>query len=177
MIQLVEDWDFPFRMGTNGPERFHQRKIDWTPLLGTVEPSGYVMVSWKGTSKRHFKRMHHIIWRLVHGQWPPEELEIDHINGDKQDNRIENLRLVTRGENIRFARARLGNWSRCLRKLSDAQMEETLSEYPVRKRTLKEMAKEFGVTPQHLANLRLMSRRQRDNMPAGRNPHEVQTHP
>ncbi len=42
---------------------------------------------------------HRVIWALTTGAWPPEE--IDHINGVKDDNRIENLRAVTRAENLR----------------------------------------------------------------------------
>jgi hypothetical protein len=47
-----------------------------------------------------------LAWLYVHGRWP--EHEIDHINGDRLDDRIENLRDVTRTvnqQNIRRARA------------------------------------------------------------------------
>lgn len=50
-------------------------------------------------------RQHRVIWLLVTGSWP--DGEIDHINGNKSDNRIENLRVVTRtvnAQNERMAR-------------------------------------------------------------------------
>ena len=40
---------------------------------------------------------HNMVWVLCKGQWPKGEL--DHINGDKRDNRIENLRECTGSEN------------------------------------------------------------------------------
>jgi len=42
---------------------------------------------------------HRVIWALVKNQWPAGE--IDHINGNRSDNRIENLRCVSFGENQR----------------------------------------------------------------------------
>jgi hypothetical protein len=41
---------------------------------------------------------HRVAWAIHYGEWP--NCEIDHINHDKFDNRICNLRPVTRGENM-----------------------------------------------------------------------------
>jgi hypothetical protein len=42
-------------------------------------------------------KAHRLAWLYVYGKWP--ENEIDHINGNHSDNRIHNLRDVTRSEN------------------------------------------------------------------------------
>lgn len=36
---------------------------------------------------------HRVVWAILNGEWPKHE--IDHVNGIKDDNRIENLRDVT----------------------------------------------------------------------------------
>lgn len=40
---------------------------------------------------------HRLIWFWHHGKWP--DGEIDHVNGVKTDNRIENLRVASREQN------------------------------------------------------------------------------
>lgn len=45
---------------------------------------------------------HRLAWLYVHGEWPANE--IDHINGDKLDNRIANLRDVSSTTNKENAR-------------------------------------------------------------------------
>ena len=51
------------------------------------------MVIFKGQSYY----THRLLWFLTKNEQPPKE--IDHINNDRLDNRIENLRGVTRNQN------------------------------------------------------------------------------
>lgn len=43
---------------------------------------------------------HRIVWEMHYGKIP-EGFEIDHINHIRSDNRIENLRIVSRSENCK----------------------------------------------------------------------------
>ena len=47
-------------------------------------------------------KTHRLAWFLYHGTWPTEE--IDHRDNDGQNNRIDNLRLATRQQNVRNVR-------------------------------------------------------------------------
>lgn len=60
---------------------------------GYLSPNGYLFISVDGISYR----AHRLAWFYMYGVWPINE--IDHINEVKTDNRIENLRDVTRNEN------------------------------------------------------------------------------
>ena len=61
--------------------------------------------------KCHF-RVHRVVYLATHGSIP-EGCHIDHINGNKQDNRACNLRPLTNRENMReAARLRRENMER-----------------------------------------------------------------
>jgi hypothetical protein len=53
--------------------------------------TGYVVISTLGGAWR----AHRLAWLIVHGV-DPEENEIDHINRKRDDNRIINLRILSR---------------------------------------------------------------------------------
>jgi hypothetical protein len=63
-------------------------------LAGSVHGDCYRRISFAGT--RHLE--HRVIWAIVHGYDSP--FQIDHVNGDTFDNRIENLREATQSQNM-----------------------------------------------------------------------------
>jgi hypothetical protein len=65
-----------------------------TGKVYTNKNNDYVRVHHDGISKQ----AHRIIWEYVNGSIP-KGYHIDHINGIKNDNRIENLRLLTGPQN------------------------------------------------------------------------------
>ncbi len=54
--------------------------------------------------------VHRIIWTMINGEIP-DKMEIDHINGDGLDNRIENLRVVNQTEQSRNRPISINNTS------------------------------------------------------------------
>jgi hypothetical protein len=63
-------------------------------IAGCTHGSGYKVVTIK--SKMH--KVHRVIWIMLFGQIP-DKFFLDHINGNKADNRLENLRLATNSQN------------------------------------------------------------------------------
>lgn len=60
---------------------------------GGLKGDGYRRIDCGGAT--YFE--HRVVWALYYGDYPT--LDIDHINGDRTDNRIANLRLVTMRQN------------------------------------------------------------------------------
>lgn len=61
----------------------------------SLDKHGYLRIAIKG--KTLFA--HRVIWALAYDEWP--SMALDHINGNKSDNRLDNLRLVSVSENGR----------------------------------------------------------------------------
>ncbi len=64
-------------------------------LAGCLNADGYIIVSVGRT--RYYA--HRLIWLMKFGEWPSGE--IDHIDGDRSNNRIENMRCVTKSGNMK----------------------------------------------------------------------------
>lgn len=71
---------------------------------------GYVRVRLAEMGGRLFA--HNIIWQMFNGSIP-EDMYVDHINGNRSDNRIENLRLVTKSQNGQNQKLHSNNTSGC----------------------------------------------------------------
>lgn len=67
-------------------------------VAGSLMKKGYWAI---GVDKTKHKA-HRLAWLYVHGVWPKDQ--VDHINGVKTDNRIENLREATNAENSQNVR-------------------------------------------------------------------------
>lgn len=68
---------------------------------GYLDRKGYLRHLLCGPGGRSLL-LHRVAWTLFHGE-PPKQ-QIDHINGDKADNRIENLRDVSMSVNAQNRR-------------------------------------------------------------------------
>lgn len=77
----------------------------------SVHPKGHLKITIFGKSYL----VHRIIWKLVHDEEPPQ---IDHANGIKADNRLENLRASNSSQNStnRIYRTNSQSGYRCVRK-------------------------------------------------------------
>lgn len=76
-----------------------RKKVSDKTVVGAragTKSNGYVHIS----VGKHMYSGHRLAWAFVHGEWAPNNFDIDHINGSRADNRIANLRIATRGQNL-----------------------------------------------------------------------------
>ncbi len=116
---------------------------DWIPSLDTGEVYSNTKKGFLKTTVNHNgyrvigkTTVSHIIWVAANGP-VPYGMQIDHINGNKQDNRLCNLHLVTASENQVLTRG----------VLTFSQAQEIRKRYAKGGITQRELAREYRVKP------------------------------
>ena len=87
------EWFNPLKHSKEHVKNIWNARYAHQPAFNIPDSKGY----FQGTLFTKTLRTHRVIWCLVHGDWPDKD--IDHINGDRLDNRLTNLRSVSRATN------------------------------------------------------------------------------
>ena len=129
-----------------------------TEAFTAQETSGYH----RGAIFGKLFKAHRVIWAIVHGEWPKHN--IDHIDGNPSNNRIENLRDVPQSENVKtLSRAShntsgitgvhwCNTWNRWIAKIKINGKTKTLGQFKNREDAIAARAKAnelYGFTPRH----------------------------
>ena len=98
--------------------------------------------------------VHRAVWLYFNGRIP-KDMQINHKNGDKTDNRVVNLEVVTCSENAKHA---IKTGLRVIKKGSDCSYSKLTEEdvLKIRKDTRihRVIAKEYGVTKNHIGDIK-----------------------
>lgn len=120
--------------------------------FGTLNNCGYLRSGFKLNNKYLGFYTHRLAWRLYYGEWPKGE--INHKNGIKYDNRIDNLEDITHKENMQhgYTTGLLNNTgeNHGKVKLTEIEILEIREKYLTGKYTMRLLAKEYNVSFQQI---------------------------
>ena len=132
--------------------------------IGSPSSNGYLLISFSVKGVKGLISAHRLVWQYFNGQIP-EGLTINHKNGVRDDNRLENLELATNQEQSIHARdvlcvgpAATPGENHCRAKLSNAQVVE-IRERAKKGEKRKDIAKCFGVANQTVSKIVLKQKR------------------
>ena len=124
------------------------------PLAARPKYDGYVTYHLCRDDIRKDRSAHRLVWEAFNGPIPAG-LEINHLNGNKADNRLCNLEVCTRSQNLRHSfrvlkrpapnNPNLGSKNGAA-KLTEADIPVIFDLYELGEWTQKEIGKKFGVS-------------------------------
>lgn len=126
------------------------------PIKSFVLKNGYVYTQLSRHGRGHTVKIHRLLANTFFGPRKYPEYEVGHLNGIRNDNRLENLKWCTRPENQRHrtihgtANSGIRN-GRC--KLGAHQIVEIRRLLSEKKFAYREISSKFGVTPQYIGQI------------------------
>lgn len=169
---MFEVWrnvkDFPgYQVSNQGRVRSVDRAgADGRWLRGKVlKPGdngwGYKQVHLSHDGKSHPLRVHRLVALEFLGQPVGDQDDVNHKNGIKDDNRVENLEWVTRAENVQHSYDVLGRndgWPKGVKigtpyKLTDDQVRQMRAEYTGARGEQAALARKYGISQTYTTNI------------------------
>lgn len=139
----------------NGTLRYIEEKI----ITPKKRPRGYAFVALSKNATKKIHSVHQLVAKTFIKN-PKKHKDINHINGNKVDNRVVNLEWVSQYENMQHA-IKTGlvnnNGSNCKTSKLKEQDVILIREYSEKGKKLKEISDMFGVT---IANISYIIKRQ-----------------
>ncbi len=103
--ELMEILEYDVNSGNFYYLKSTARCIKIGEIAGSIKKDGYIRIVIK---KKEYSA-HRLVFLFLNGEYPIEN--VDHINHDRADNRLNNLRLATYGDNNRNSGMRSTNTS------------------------------------------------------------------
>ena len=126
---------------------------------GTIWYDGKPRKFWKtnqGYLETYFDKNAFLVHRLIAEKYipnPENKRTVNHINGIKTDNRVENLEWSTYSENHKHAYKNGLNNADTLRKFTIKEVNEIREKYNTGNYFQRELANEYGVTQSTISHL------------------------
>ena len=102
--ELGNVWSLKVKGGQGklGKPRLHNVKID---------KYGYQVVCLSNGNNRKYETVHRLVYESIKGEIP-KDMQVDHIDKNKQNNNITNLQLLSLVDNVRKARCGVSPWQK-----------------------------------------------------------------
>ena len=113
---------------------------------------GYYLIQLSKDNSQKTYKLHRLVWEAFNGP-VPEGMQINHINENRIDNRLENLNLMTPKENVnwgtrtdRAAKAMVNNPKICKQVIKYSKNNEFICVYP----SARQASRETGISYRHI---------------------------